>query len=71
MNMIRAISARDFRRSLTRGERTALRNGGTDELGELREELADGVIDGDEQYIRDLVLAIPGVDDARVLELLG
>ena len=69
--MQRPISSRDFKRSLTRGERASVRNAATDEMGELRDELLEGVIDGDDQYVRDLVLAIPGVDSVRLSQLLG
>ncbi len=69
--MVRPITARDFRRSLTTGERNALRVAATDKLAELREELSTGVIDGDDPVIRDLVVSIPGVGPVRLIQLLG
>ncbi len=65
------ITARAFRRSLSRTERTTLRHSGAPELEELREELETGQIDLNDPVIRELVLAIPGVGPIRVVELLG
>lgn len=67
---VRKIGSKDFRRKLTRTERSALRHGGTDKLEELREELSYGAIENDDPYIRDLVESIPGVGPVRLAELL-
>ena len=69
--MIQPISSTDFLRRLSRGERSALRHGATDELEELREELVGGVIDLQDPVIVALIDEIPGIGPVRLAQLLS
>ena len=63
------MSTKDFRRSLNRGERNALRSG-VDDMEDLREELSGETFDANDPVIRTLVEAIPGVGPVRLGVLL-